>query len=175
MKNRLLAFLVALVLCLGTVTTAFALSASTSRSTCRSQWTNFTVQKYGGSNNTSESVRAIKVIISGISNHLYEEVMNSCNGFSGTFSSALKNAVIHAQQDIFKNDSSQWDGSVGPKTWGKFYDSISGPYTGKSSTHYWYSPAYSGNIGSYHIKQKISNAAWGAQVPGIGLVNFEWP
>ena len=78
------------------------------RSTCRSQWTNFTVQKYGGSNNTSESVRAIKVIISGISNHLYEEVMNSCNGFSGTFSSALKNAVIHAQQDIFKNDSSQW-------------------------------------------------------------------
>ena len=101
--------------------------------------------------------------------------MNSCNGFSGTFSSALKNAVIHAQQDIFKNDSSQWDGSVGPKTWGKFYDSISGPYTGKSSTHYWYSPAYSGNIGSYHIKQKISNAAWGAQVPGIGLVNFEWP
>ena len=112
MKNRLFAFLVALVLCLGTVTTAFALSASTSRSTCRSQWTNFTVQKYGGSNNTSESVRAIKVIISGISNHLYEEVMNSCNGFSGTFSSALKNAVIHAQQDIFKNDSSQWDGSL---------------------------------------------------------------
>ena len=112
--------------------------------------------------------------MSGIDTHLYEEVMN-CGGFDGRFGPGTESAVRNCQIIIFKNDPGQWDGKVGPNTWRQFYRTISGPVSGVHSSYYLYQPIDNSRIGSYHIRQRISNASWLVNVPGQGLTTFQWP
>jgi len=174
MKQKIAISLLALTLCISTVVPVWAASGSTDRSVCGNQWSKFKPQKRGGSYNTREAVQAIQVIISGIDSHLYEEIIQ-CGGFDGIFGQGTESAVKNCQMTIFKNDPTQWDGKVGPKTWRQFYASIHGPESGVHSGSYSYKPTYKENIGSYHIRQRVSNASWLVNVPSQGWTTFQWP